>query len=105
MDSTEDRLGTYAIAGLSVALIYGMAEAVQGMYVGGFWRTVGDDKVCDECSPLEGVWMTAEEFLKTYEDIHPGCRCSADFEWALAPEGEMAYSVKTKNLKKEAVAN
>lgn len=36
--------------------------------------TAGDDRVCDRCSPLEGVVMTIRE-ARGLIPRHPGCRC------------------------------
>lgn len=48
------------------------------------WRTMGDDKVCDICEPLDGAeWDfedTTDEPLTPITDTHPRCRCRIDLE-------------------------
>lgn len=39
------------------------------------WSTAGDDRVCDQCAPLEGVVMTVHE-ARGILPRHPNCRCT-----------------------------
>lgn len=39
------------------------------------WSTAGDDRVCDLCSPMEGVVLRIEE-AKGMIPRHPNCRCA-----------------------------
>lgn len=39
------------------------------------WSTAGDDVVCEECEPLEGVVLTVEE-AHGLIPRHPNCRCT-----------------------------
>ncbi len=47
------------------------------------WSTAGDDRVCEECEPLEGVVMKIEE-ARGMLPRHPNCRCA----WIPANVGE-----------------
>lgn len=47
------------------------------------WSTTGDDRVCEECQPLEGVVMKLEE-ARGMLPRHPNCRCA----WIPANVGE-----------------
>lgn len=50
------------------------------------WRTMGDDKVCDICEPLDNMeWdfddpNVDSEMLTPVDDTHPNCRCRVDLE-------------------------
>lgn len=56
------------------------------------WSTAGDDHVCEECEPLEGVIMTVEE-ARGMIPRHPNCRCT----WIPAEVGENTKDqVRTK---------
>lgn len=46
------------------------------------WRTMGDDKVCDICEPLDEMeWdFETDEPLTPVTDTHPRCRCRIDLE-------------------------
>lgn len=39
------------------------------------WSTAGDDRVCPQCQPLEGVVMTVKE-ARGLIPLHPNCRCA-----------------------------
>lgn len=39
------------------------------------WSTAGDDRVCPQCSPLEGRTFTIED-ARGMIPLHPNCRCS-----------------------------
>ncbi len=39
------------------------------------WSTAGDDRVCPQCSPMEGQTFTIEE-ARGLIPLHPNCRCS-----------------------------
>lgn len=47
------------------------------------WSTAEDEKVCEECAPLEGVVMAIEE-ARGLLPRHPNCRCA----WVPANVGE-----------------
>lgn len=47
------------------------------------WSTTGDDKVCEECEPLEGVVLDIDE-ARNMIPRHPNCRCA----WVPANVGE-----------------
>lgn len=47
------------------------------------WMTAGDDHVCDECEPLEGVIMPIDQ-ARGLIPRHPNCRCA----WMPADVGE-----------------
>ncbi len=47
------------------------------------WSTTGDEKVCDQCEPLEGVVLSIDE-ARGMLPRHPGCRCA----WIPANVGE-----------------
>ena len=47
------------------------------------WSTAGDDRVCPQCSPLEGTVMTIKE-ARGIIPRHPNCRCA----WIPANVGE-----------------
>lgn len=104
MDNQEYRLSSYAINGLENALAMGMIGGLMGTFAGGYWHTEQDDRVCDECGPLDGQWMSLDEFENYCVDvdgIHPNCRCKRLFEPALAPGDEMQLMAKaTKKAKK-----
>jgi hypothetical protein len=97
MDNQEYRLGSYALNGLENALAIGMIAGLGGVFVGGYWHTEEDDKVCDDCGPLDGQWMSLDEFSAICVDedgIHPNCRCKRLFEPAFAPGDDMQLMIK-----------
>ena len=96
MDSQEHRLGLYATTGASLAMMMGLKIMTDDFYVGGFWHTVGDDKVCSGCDSLDGQWMTYDYFLENHgnTECDGNCRCGDLFEPALAPEGGFELMVK-----------
>lgn len=95
MDTKEFRLSTYAVTGLSAAIVAGMSAVADQVTGGGYWRTEADDKVCEDCNRLNNQWMSWDEFNTIASDIHPNCRCLELFEPAMAPEGEpLALMVK-----------
>lgn len=51
-----------------------LANASEGkIYI---WRTMGDDKVCEECQELEGTEY--EDMADVPDDPHPDCRCEIE---------------------------
>ena len=69
------RMNMYAAEGFIKARMAGIleTEAREGA-VGGYWETMGDDKVCDTCAAKDGNWYKNDEILDVYPS-HPGCRC------------------------------
>jgi len=103
MDNQEYRLGSYATNGVENAMAIGMIGSLLGAFAGGYWHTEQDDKVCDECGPLDGQWMSLDEFSALCVDIdgiHPNCRCKRLFEPALAPGDEFERIVASGTLEK-----
>ena len=49
---------------------------VEGVTVMAEWVTAGDDRVCDECQPMEGKVFTLDE-IEGMIPMHPRCRCVA----------------------------
>ena len=49
---------------------------VQGVSVKAEWKTAGDSRVCELCSPLEGKIFTLNE-IEGKIPVHPQCRCAA----------------------------
>ena len=49
---------------------------LEGIQVQAEWVTAGDDRVCDECSSLEGKRYTLDE-IEPMIPVHPNCRCLA----------------------------
>ena len=49
---------------------------VEGVTVQAEWRTAGDDRVCEECSSMEGNVYTLDE-IENMIPRHPQCRCLA----------------------------
>lgn len=47
-----------------------------GVKVQAEWSTAGDDRVCPQCSPLEGKIYTLDE-IEGMIPFHPNCRCIA----------------------------
>lgn len=39
------------------------------------WSTTGDEKVCDECEPMEGTVLSIDE-ARGMIPMHPNCRCA-----------------------------
>jgi len=95
METKEHRLGLYAVAGLSNALIAGMIDETKEDFGGGYWRATGDDRECDGCRRLDGKWLSNDEFQEIFgnNDCDGNCRCGELFEPAPAPEGGV-YGIK-----------
>ena len=49
---------------------------VEGIKVKAEWSTAGDDRVCQQCSALEGNVYSLEE-IRPMIPLHPNCRCIA----------------------------
>jgi SPP1 gp7 family putative phage head morphogenesis protein len=49
---------------------------VEGVSVEVEWFTAGDDRVCDECSSMEGQTFSLDE-IEGMIPVHPNCRCCA----------------------------
>lgn len=54
------------------------------------WSTAGDDRVCPQCSPLEGKTFTVEE-ARGLIPRHPNCRCA----WIPADEATRRTSLRS----------
>jgi len=67
----EGQLDSYEVLGVKEVGV--MAE----------WSTAGDERVCEQCSDLEGSVMTIEE-ARGMIPLHPNCRCT----WIPANVGE-----------------
>lgn len=87
MDNSKHRLGLYAINGLGLGLIAGMLAETEEEFAGGYWHTSEDDRVCDGCDKLDGMWMSYNEFETLFgnNECDGNCRCAELFEPALAP--------------------
>jgi len=48
---------------------------VEDLGVKAEWSTAGDDRVCEECEPMEGQIFTVEE-ARGLIPLHPNCRCT-----------------------------
>jgi hypothetical protein len=96
MDNKEHRLGLYAINGLSLGLMAGMMMETEDQFAGGIWHTSEDDRVCDGCDKLDGMWMSFEEYDTLYgnNECDGNCRCGELFEPTLAPGDEMQMMAK-----------
>jgi len=58
-----------------VAAVNSYREAgVVGVKVKAEWRTAGDDRVCPDCAPYEGIIFTLDE-VESMIPVHPLCRC------------------------------
>lgn len=78
-DKEINRLSLYAGEGFYKARMAGTLEAqAKDDMQGGFWVTMGDDKVCDTCSQKDGNWYTIDDIFNEYPS-HPRCRCEIDF--------------------------
>ena len=62
------------------------------------WNTAGDDRVCDECQPLEGVLLSVDE-ARGLLPRHPNCRCA----WIPANIGEKQKGEKRGKAAEEAL--
>ncbi len=69
---------------------------VEGVSPMAEWLTAGDNEVCDECEPLQGVVMTIEE-ARGLLPRHPNCRCA----WIPAGVGEDGKGQKTGKREKQ----
>ena len=63
---------------------------VRGVGVMAEWSTVGDDRVCDACAPLEGIVLEIRE-ARMIIPRHPNCRCAfmpagVGEDWKTAPQ-------------------
>jgi SPP1 gp7 family putative phage head morphogenesis protein len=62
------------------------------------WSTAGDERVCPECSPLEGVVMTVAE-ARGLIPRHPNCRCA----WIPADKNRREKGQKRGSRKDKAI--
>ena len=70
------RLRMYASEGFIKARMAGILETeARDGAVGGYWETVGDDKVCPTCEAKDGNWYKNDEVLDAYPS-HANCRCN-----------------------------
>lgn len=58
-------------------------QGVRELNIMAEWSTAGDDRVCEQCAPLEGVVLTIKE-ARGMIPRHPNCRCT----WIPANVGE-----------------
>jgi hypothetical protein len=96
METKEHRLGLYAVNGLSLGLMAGMMMETGDQFAGGVWHTSEDDRVCDGCDKLDGMWMSFDEYDTLYgnNECDGNCRCGELFEPTLAPGDSMAMMAK-----------
>lgn len=96
MDTKEHRLGLYAVNGLSLGLMAGMMAETGEEFAGGYWHTTDDDRVCDGCAKLDGMWMSYDEYNILYgnNECDGNCRCGELFEPAYAPGDDLQLMVK-----------
>lgn len=89
MDTQEHRLGIFAVSGIGLASMAGLAYLASELMAGGYWHTHEDDRTCDGCDALDGQWMTFDERESVYQttECDGNCRCWQLFEPAPAPEG------------------
>lgn len=73
------RFSMYASEGFFKARLAGMIEAkTKEDFLGGYWRTRGDAKVCITCAMKDSNWYTANDLFEVFPS-HPNCRCN--IEW------------------------
>lgn len=105
VDIGETRALTVARTEIIRAHAEGQLEAmdqlgVEQVGVAVEWSTAGDDRVCAECEPLEGVVLKLEE-ARGMLPRHPNCRCAwipanvgEDGEEQKATKGEITSAIK-----------
>ncbi len=64
-------IGAHAEASLNAY----QEAGIEGVEVEAEWATAGDDRVCDECEPMEGKVFSLDE-SRGMIPAHPNCRCA-----------------------------